>query len=37
MLNGTTLKQEAQVEIEKLEKELLNLITSADGYSFVIG
>jgi hypothetical protein len=36
-LNGATLKQEAQVEIEKLEKELLNLITSADGYSFVIG
>jgi hypothetical protein len=36
-LNGSTLKQEAQVEIEKLEKELLNLVTSGDGYSFVIG
>jgi hypothetical protein len=37
MLNGTAMKQEAQAEIEKLEKQLLNLITSADGYSFVIG
>ena len=36
-LNGSTLKQEAQAEIEKLEKELLNLVTSGDGYSFVIG
>ncbi len=37
MLNGATLKQEAKVEIDKLEKELLNQITSGDGYSFVIG
>lgn len=37
MLNGATLKQEAQVEIEKLELQLLNLVTSSDGYSFVIG
>lgn len=36
-LNGATLKQEAQVEIEKLEKQLLDLVTSSDGYSFVIG
>lgn len=36
-LNGATMKQEAQAEIEKLEKQLLDLITSSDGYSFVIG
>ena len=36
-LNGATLKQEAQTEIDKLEKELLNMITSGDGYSFIIG
>jgi len=36
-LNGATLKQEAQVEIDKLEKELLNMIASGDGYSFIIG
>jgi hypothetical protein len=36
-LNGATLKQEAQIEIDKLEKELLNMITSGDGYSFIIG
>jgi hypothetical protein len=36
-LNGATLKQEAQAEIEKLEKQLLDLVTSSDGYSFVIG
>jgi hypothetical protein len=36
-LNGSTLKQEAQAEIEKLETQLLNLVTSGDGYSFVIG
>lgn len=36
-LNGATLKQEAQIEVDKLEKELLNLVTSADGYSFIIG
>lgn len=36
-LNGATLKQEAQAEIEKLEKQLFDLVTSSDGYSFVIG
>jgi len=36
-LNGATLKQEAQAEMEKLEKQLLDLVTSSDGYSFVIG
>jgi len=36
-LNGSALKQEAQAEIEKLETQLLNLVTSGDGYSFVIG
>lgn len=36
-LNGATLKQEAQIEIDKLEKELLNLVTSGEGYSFIIG
>ena len=36
-LNGATLKQEAQVEIDKLEKELLNMVTAGDGYSFIIG
>jgi hypothetical protein len=37
MFNGAAMKQEAQVEIEKLEKQLLNLVTSSDGYSFLIG
>lgn len=37
MLNGDTLKAEAQVEMDKLEVQLLNLVTSGDGYSFVIG
>lgn len=36
-LNGATLKQEAQAEIERLELQLLNLVTSGDGYGFVIG
>lgn len=36
-LNGATLKQEASAEILKLEKELLNLVTSGDGYGFIIG
>jgi len=36
-LNGATLKQEANAEIEKLEQQLLNLVTSGDGYAFVIG
>jgi hypothetical protein len=37
MLNGDALKQEASAEIEKLEKQLLNLVTSGDGYAFVVG
>jgi len=37
MLNGTELKNEAKVEIDKLEKELLNIVTGSDGYAFVIG
>jgi len=36
-LNGATLKQEAAEEINKLELQLLNLVTSGDGYGFVIG
>ena len=36
-LNGATLKQEAQTQLDKLEKELLNLVTSGDGYGFLIG
>lgn len=36
-LNGAAMKQEAQGEIDKLEKELLNLVTSGDGYGLVIG
>lgn len=36
-LNGATLKQEAQVEIDKLEKQLLDMVTAGDGYGFVIG
>ena len=36
-LNGATLKTEAAAEIEKLEQQLLNLVTSGDGYAFVIG
>jgi len=37
MFNGATLKQEAQVEIDKLEKEIMNMVTGSDGYSFIIG
>ena len=37
MLNGTELKTEAQAELEKLEKQLLNIVTGPDGYAFVIG
>jgi hypothetical protein len=35
--NGEQLKQEAIVEIEKLEKQLLNIVTGPDGYGFIIG
>ena len=36
-LNGDTLKQEAQAELEKLEAEVSTQITGGAGYSFVIG
>jgi hypothetical protein len=36
-LNGDTLKQEAQAELEKLETEVASQITGGVGYSFVIG
>ncbi len=35
--NGDKLKSEAQAEIIKLEKQLLDLVTSGDGFGFVIG
>ena len=35
--NGDQLKQEAKVEIDKLERELLNIVTGPDGYGFTIG
>lgn len=37
MMNGATMKQEAQAEIEKLEKQLLNQVAGGDGYGFTIG
>ena len=37
MLNGATLKQEAQAEMDKLELQLLNQVASGDGYGFIIG
>jgi hypothetical protein len=36
-LNGSTLKQEAKTEIDKLEKQLLDIVTGSDGYGFCIG
>ena len=36
-LNGATIKQEAQTEMDKLEKELDNFVGSSDGYGFIIG
>jgi hypothetical protein len=36
-LNGSSLKSEAQQEIEKLEKELDTLVSGGTGYYFVIG
>lgn len=36
-LNGSAMKQEAAADIEKLEKQLQDLVTSADGYGLVIG
>lgn len=35
--NGAAMKNEAQVEIDKLEKELENIITGNNGMPFVIG
>lgn len=37
MLNGSVLKQEAQADLDKLELQLLNLVTASDGYGLVIG
>lgn len=37
MLNGATLKQEALAEMTALEEQLLNMVTSGDGYGFIIG
>lgn len=37
MLNGDQLKQEAQLEMERLEEELLNFSASSDGFPFLIG
>ena len=36
-LNGDTLKQEAQAELEKLENEVALAVSGGVGYSFVIG
>lgn len=37
MMNGATMKQEAQAAIEKLEKQLLTQVAGGDGYAFIIG
>lgn len=36
-LNGDTLKNEAQQELEKLENEVSNAVPGGTGYSFIIG
>ena len=36
-LNGDNLIQQAQAEIETLNKELDDIYTGGDGYSFIIG
>lgn len=36
-LNGSVLKQEAKVEIDKLEKQLLDIVAGDSGYGFIIG
>ena len=36
-LNGDTLKQEAQAEIEKLEQDVSTQVPGGAGYSFLIG
>lgn len=37
MMNGATMKQEAQVAIDNLEKQLLNQVAGGDGYGFICG
>lgn len=37
MLNGDQMKQEAQVEMERLENEIQNFVTSDRGLPFIIG
>lgn len=36
-MNGSALKQEARADMDRLEKELIDLVTSGEGYSFIIG
>ena len=36
-LNGDALKQEAQAEMEKLEKEVAEAVPGGNGYGFIIG
>ena len=36
-LNGDTLKQEAQAEMEKLEQDIATNVPGGVGYSFLIG
>jgi GTPase involved in cell partitioning and DNA repair len=36
-LNGSSLKSEAQAEIEKLELELSTQVAGGRGYTFIIG
>ena len=36
-LNGDTLKQEAQAEMEKLEQDVATNVPGGVGYSFLIG
>ena len=36
-LNGASMKQEAQTDIERLTQELVNLVPGGSGYSWIIG
>jgi hypothetical protein len=36
-LNGASLKQEAQADIERLTQELVNLVPGGSGYTWIIG
>lgn len=36
-LNGDSLIQQAQAEVEKLDLEINNIVTAGDGYGFIIG